>query len=246
MSHQLLVLHFGMQRPWQPWVAEQAREAAKRLGGRVDIVDVSQRSDLAEHYRLFFPFVTVINGIAQLPSPTRAEELVRIAVDGFTPPPLTPILIQTEARIETIKPLIAANIGDTCHLCIRPEENRGCLSKASWAYHISRHVQGGILGFAAYHDDRAVGVVEFLPSELVPYPIPEKSPVVAFITCLYSLENGSDYRGQVLEYLVDHLQGTAYHELHIIAGRHTPYPNGPEAFFHPYGFNSMCELRESH
>lgn len=35
MTHQLLVLHFGAQCPWQPWVVEQARLAAWRLGGTV-------------------------------------------------------------------------------------------------------------------------------------------------------------------------------------------------------------------
>ena len=36
MTHEFLVLHFGAQCPWQPWVVEQARLASKDVGGRFE------------------------------------------------------------------------------------------------------------------------------------------------------------------------------------------------------------------
>ena len=242
MSHHFLLLHFGAQCPWQPWVAEQAREAAKRLNGRADIMDATQRGDLAARHRLFFPFMTVINETTRMPSPMPAEELVRIAVEGFLPPPPSPVLKQPEACTGTIRPLTTSNLVNTCHLCIPSEEKRGCQAKAAWAARITRRIPGKILGFSTYHNGQVVGAVEFLPLALVPYPLPVKTPDTAFITCLYSLENGADYRGQLLKRLMEHLRGTDYCEVCVIAGKRTPYPNGPQAFFTQHGFQPVNEL----
>lgn len=239
MTHHLLVLHFGAQCPWQPWIVDQARRAAEQLGGTVRVADVTQQPDLAARYRLFFPFMTVVDGTICLPSPTPAEELVRIAAEGLAMAPAAPTTWGSEARAETVLPLTGDNIADTCHLCIRPDELRGCGAKAVWALSVAHQVPDGILGFAAYHKGQAVGVVEFLPAPLVPYPLADRASDVAFITWLYSTEDGPDYRGQVLERLVRHLRGTGYRGLQVVAGQRTPYPNGPEAFFRQHGFEMV-------
>jgi len=223
-------------------VVEQAQRAAKRLRGAVDVADVARQPELAARHRLFFPFMTVVDGAMRLPSPTPAEELVRIAAEGLAVPPAAPTAPGPEARAEAVLPLTAVNIADTCPLCIRPDEVRGCRAKAAWAADIGRQVPNGILGFVAYREGRAVGVVEFLPTPLVPYPLPHKAPDVAFITCIYSTEDGPDYRGQVLARLVEHLQATGCRELQVVAGRWTPYPNGPTSFFRQHGFELMNEV----
>lgn len=41
---QLLVLHFGAQCPWQPWMVEQGRQAAEQLGGKVQVMESSEDS----------------------------------------------------------------------------------------------------------------------------------------------------------------------------------------------------------
>jgi hypothetical protein len=71
LSH-LLVLHFGAQCPWQPWAVEQARRAAEHLGGTVHVADVARQPELAARFRLFFPFMTVVDGSIRLPSPAPA------------------------------------------------------------------------------------------------------------------------------------------------------------------------------
>jgi len=76
----------------------------------------------------------------------------------------------------------------------------------------------------------------------LPYPLPVKAPEIAFITCLYSLEDSLDYRGQVLEQLMQYLPGAGYKELQVISGQLLPYPNGPVDFFARYGFEPMEEL----
>lgn len=241
LSH-LLVLHFGAQCPWQPWAVEQARRAAVQLGGTLRVADVARQPELAERFRLFFPFMTIVDGNIRLPSPTPARELVRVATEGLTVAPARVTSCEPDGEADTVVPLTAANVADTCGLCIQPGEVQGCRAKAAWAGGIARQVPGGILGFVAYQDRQAVGAVEFLPAPLVPYPLPEKEPGTAFITCTYSTEEGPDYRGQVLERLIRHLEGADYRELQVIAGQRTPYPNGPEAFFRRHGFERVDEV----
>ncbi len=93
-----------------------------------------------------------------------------------------------------------------------------------------------------------MGVVEFLPATVIPYPLPKKEPAIAFITCIYSLSDGfdqgegPDYRGQVLDHLLGYLSKQAYRKVQVIAGRRTPYPNGPVPFFLSHGFKELTEL----
>jgi hypothetical protein len=242
MAYHFLFLHFDVQCPWQPWVAEQAREAAKRLNGSVEVVDVSGRTDLAERYRVFFPLLTLINGVLRVPAPTPTAELVRIAVEGMRPAPLEPVYPQEKGRAEAVLPLTVDNLKEACRLCVPYQVDTGIADKGTWGKGIAKRLPGGNLGYCAWQAGRLVGAVEYLPSELIPYPIPRKEPKIAFITCLYSLEDGPDYREQVLERLLEYLAGTGYREVQVIAGKQTPYPNGPEAFFNPYGFKRMVGL----
>jgi hypothetical protein len=243
MGHSFLVLHFGVQCPWQPWVVEQARLAAEKLGGTEQVVDATHRPELATLYKLFWPFMTVIDEKIRLPSPTPVEELVRIATEGeITALPIPETTLGPEAESDRVLSLTASSIADSCSLCNRADEQEACLAKTGWAADITCKVPEGILGFIAYDKGEAAGAVEFLPSPLVPYPLPEKSNEIAFITCIYSFEEGADYRGQVLKHLLNHLQDSSYRELQVVAGQRSPYPNGPEPFFRKYGFEPVAEL----
>ena len=239
MGYQLLVIHFGSQCPWIPWVVKQARLAAEELEGELHVVDVTEDAGLASRYRLYFPFMTIINESLRLPSPTSAQELIQIAKQGLTKNHIRPIGFGRQSQAELVMPITVNNIGEACPLCTNQQEDYGCQLKVSWAEQIARAVPEGILGFVAYQDDHVVGVVEYLPANLVPYPLPDKSSRIAFITCLYSLENGGDYRGQVLERLLQYCQLGFYREIQVVVGMHTPYPNGPEEFFISYGFQRL-------
>ena len=203
------------------------------------MVDMAEEPELASRYHLYFPFMTIINENLRLPSPTSAPEIVRIAREGLTRTLIQPIGFSHQSQAELVTHMTANNIEETCHLCINPQEIGGCREKIRWAEKIACIVPEGILGFTAYQSDKVVGAVEYLPANLVPYPLPDKSSRIAFITCLYSLENGLDYRGQVLERLIQECCSKNYAEIQVVAGLHTPYPNGPEEFFISYGFQRL-------
>lgn len=242
MSHRFLLLHFGGQCPWHLWMIEQARMTAAQIEGSIEVVDVMKKPEIAARYRLFFPFMTVINDTVRLPSPIPADGLVKIAREGVVAKPTIFQAPSCEAQAEKVEPLTVENIVDSCPLCIPSREARGCRAKQVWASRLNDEVEEGVLGFVAYEGRKAVGVVEFLPALLIPYPLPEKNPTLAVITCIYSLQDGADYRGQVLGRLIDYLANQGYQTLQIIAGRRTPYPNGPVSFFLSHGFRELGEV----
>jgi len=250
MGHRFSVLHFGGQCPWHLWAIEQAETAAREVGGVVEVIDVSAKPDLAAHHRLFSPFMTVIDHTIRLPFPTPAQRLVEIGEEGISGTPTIFHPTGPQLRAERVASLTAGNISDTCPLCVPDSQQAGCRLKQAWASGISESVPEGILGFVAYERADAVGAVEFLPAPLVPYPLSGKEPSVAFITCIYSRSNGSgtdqgdgpDYRGQVLDHLLSHLRRRDYMKVQVIAGRRTPYPNGPVPFFLSRGFRELLEL----
>lgn len=242
MSHRFLVLHFGGQCPWHLWMIEQAKRAATQVDGTVEVVDVMKKPEIAGRYRLFFPFMTVINDKVRLPSPIPATGLVKIAREGVAANPTILQAANPEEQAEKVEPLTVENIVDTCPLCIPSSETRGCQVKQAWASMLKDKVQEGVLGFITYEVEKAVGVVEFLPAPLVPYPLPKKESTIAFITCIYSLKDGLDYRGQVLDHLIDYLPNQGYKKLQVITGRQAPYPNGPTSFFLSHSFRVLDEV----
>ena len=63
-------------------MADQARQAAAETSREFRLVDVSEQPELAARYRLFYPFMTVVDQTLRLPSPMPASELVRIIDQG--------------------------------------------------------------------------------------------------------------------------------------------------------------------
>jgi hypothetical protein len=147
---------------------EQARQAAAEVGGTVKVTDISDKPELAAHYRLFFPFMTVIDDAIRLPSPTPADRLIMIVKEGVSSEPTVSQHSGRELRAGQVVPLTVDNIRDTCPLCIPSNQVAGCQAKQAWASIVRARVCDGILGFVAYKGRRAVGVVEFLPAAAVP------------------------------------------------------------------------------
>ena len=238
----MLVLHFGLQCPWTPWVIRQARQAAARLGEDLQVVDVARQPEYARRYRMFFPFMTVIDGDLRLSSPTPACELVRLARGEAMPTPAETLVERPAGLAQAVRPLVAASLLDTCWLCIDPPGGRGCRAKVAWVANLSKDLPNGLLGFAAIQENRVVGAVEFIPASLVPYPLPDKTPQTAFITCLYSLEEGPDYLLKALACLLEYAPSADFHQVQVVAGKRLPYPNGPQSFFQACGFDELAKL----
>ena len=66
----ILYLHCSSQCPWHHWTREQAEKAAGELNYTFEVVDVSESPEQARRYRMFYPFMTIIDGKIRLPSPS--------------------------------------------------------------------------------------------------------------------------------------------------------------------------------
>lgn len=242
MKYSLLVLHFGAQCPWYRWVIDQAKQAARKLGAEADVRDVMAYPELAEKHRMFFPFMTIIDGKTRGTAPMGAETLIRLAKEIPEPKPTSPVTHGEKVGRCVVQGLTPDNIKATIPLCIAEVQPIADREKVLWAEEMLNRSGCSLLGFIAFQGDEAKGVVEYLPSNLVPYPLPKKDPSIAFITCIYPTEPDVDYKSPVLERLLDHLREEGYRELQVIAGRRTPYPNGPVPFFQRHGFVELGEL----
>lgn len=242
MKYHLLVLHFGAQCPWYRWVIEQAKQAAQKLNVEVTIRNVMDHPELAEKHKMFFPFMTIIDGKIRIIGPMGVEALIRLVKETPEPKPTSPVTHGEKVGPCLIQSLIPDNIKATIPLCIANLSPIADREKVLWAEEMLKRSGCSLLGFIAFQEDEAKGVVEYLPSNLVPYPLPKKEPSIAFITCIYPTEPDVDYKSPVLERLLDHLREEGYKELQVVAGRRTPYPNGPVAFFLRHGFVELEEL----
>lgn len=241
-----LVLHLAGQCPWVPWVVEQARQAAAETGATVEVADVATQPQLAHSHGLFFPFMTVIDGQVRVPAPTPATALIRRADAAGRMPagssPALPDIVPPAVGDEPARviPLTAVNIADGCALCGSPGSS-GCQLKAAWAGSAAMSLPDHGLGFIAYVGDRPVAAVEVLPAMAVPYPLPDAGDGDAFITCLYPTQ-APDYRGLVLGRLLAELRRSGCRRALVVAGRRTPFPNGPLPFLAEHGFREVCGL----
>jgi len=238
-------LHFGAQCPWHAWMKEQAREAAGLLGASFEVVDVGAHPEVASRHKMFFPFLTVVNGLFRLAAPVSARRLVELAQEGVSDVVGLPERMSRSVQGDRVQRLSPRLVPLACQLCT-PEgfPGAGRDLKQAWAERMAEKVKGGELGLLLMDGGRPVAAIEHLPSPLVPYPLPRKDPAVGFITCLYSRGNGLDYRPQVLEAFLAKAHRLGYREVQVVAGRGRPHPNGPASFFVRRGFAELAPLGE--
>ena len=87
------------------------------------------------------------------------------------------------------------------------------------------------LGFLHFCEEKCAGGAEFLPSGLIPYPIPGKGERTAFLTCLFLSDENKDYKSYPLQALAEHLRGRGFKSLLAIASEDVVFPNGPLWWF---------------
>ena len=245
MPHHILFLHLGGQCPWIPWAEEQCRQAAVELGAEFTTLDVTYNSELAAQYRMFSSMLTVIDGHICLPAPTPAKRLVAWAEKPQKVGNIEFQSWQPQKVAEQVVPFLPRHLPEACALCNMVPSTQGLEIKQAWMKGIMDR-QGNI-GLCAIHHDRVVSVVEYLPADQIPYPLPRKSKQAAFITCLYARSDSDqplyDCRGQLLEALAENLRGK-YRSLLVIAGENSSHPNGPCGLFTAHGFHTLQVLDE--
>ncbi|MCL0059700.1 hypothetical protein M1O20_04345 [Dehalococcoidia bacterium] len=139
-------------------------------------------------------------------------------------------------------PITAETVEQSCEPCFGTDEKHLCSGKRDWVTMMLARAKSEHLGFLHFYKGKCVGGAEFLPSDLIPYPIPGKAESVAFLTCVFLSDENKDYKSYPLEALIEHLRARAFKNLLAIASEDVVFPNGPLWWFLAQGFVDKGKL----
>ena len=83
-------------------------------------------------------------------------------------------------------------------------------------------------------DNQLLGGVEYLPSIMIPYPVPHEEET-AFNTCIYCLDPKYDYKSAPLRELENFLKQD-YRRIIVVTDEEGVFPNGNMDFFLKHGY----------
>ncbi len=239
--------YLGGQCPARDYQGAEAEAAAELLGLEYEAVDITGRPDVAAHHALFFPGTTIIDDFA-IPFPSRREEILELLRRKGPLPGEQSYAARASGRLDEVSWLTPAMAPDVCAVCLARPSEASVAGKRAFFEGMSVKVPHGALGLVGKAGGRVVAVAEFLPESVVPYPIPDKRPDGAFVTCLYGVDAGGgggggvDYRPALVQRLMADIHTLGYSRLTILAGDEMPYPNGPASLLSAHGFRDSGEL----
>lgn len=228
-------LHFGYQCPGSALEAG-GREAAEILGLDFTCIDVTKNPDPARRHGMFFPAMLVC-GDLKLVFPGSGHQLEESIRNCGPIPGRQEYRQLPEINPDQVEILGPHNLGDIRGLCIPENLVRHWCSKESWL----RAFDLSCMGIIAYKNGQPVAVMETLPRDRVPYPLPDYQGL--FITCLYGRHDAeTDYRRGLIMDGLPLLKGLGFSGIGVVAGQDTPYPNGPVDLFTRAGFREQKKL----
>lgn len=228
-------IYFGCQCPGMAMDAG-GREAANILGLKYTVSDAAKNPDLARAHEMFFPGILVCGDLKLVYPGSGAQLAESIRIGGPIPgrQEYRQLPEKNPDRVEILGP---HNLGDIHGLCIPKDLAPHWCMKENWLKAFALPC----LGVIAYHRGQPVAVMETLPRERVPYPLPEYQGL--FVTCLYGrYDSTTDYRRGLIEAGLPLLKRQGYSSIGIVAGRDTPYPNGPVDMLAQAGFQVQKTL----
>lgn len=204
----------------------------------IHIHDISQDRETARRMHLFFPTLTLLDGKRRYYAPLNQAFLDQAARETYPhEAPYLPALSQVPVR-KTVLPIRLDNLETACGCCGRKTAG-GCAKKGEFLGTFRQR----IYGFMHLDENGTLlGGAEYLPAELVPYPIPHDGDT-AFITCVYMSDPAVDYKSAPLNALENHLKGQ-YAKVIAISDEAGVFPNGNLEFFIRNGYKNEGILFE--
>ena len=209
-------------------------ELLKEYNDQLDIrtYDVSEKPELAKRMGMFYPTLTVVNGIIRRYSPYGKEFLNRVS-EGVVPEerPYLPKL-GTEVFVGEVMAVTKENYG-TAAGCTGRRDCKGCQEKIRFFEDKGLSV----FGFVNLRDGELVGGAEYVPSVYVPYDIPHDEQT-AFLSCVYLSDEEFDYKTAPLQELERYL-AEKYRKMVVISDEKGVFPNGDMDFFVRKGYRAI-------
>ncbi|MEW5748215.1 MAG: hypothetical protein AB1793_05435 [Candidatus Thermoplasmatota archaeon] len=232
----LRFFYFGNQCPHNGYLLARVKTVAWRESVTLHLHDVTGDDALCAQYRVFSPQMLIVNDRHRLHGPFSSERVVALLDDEDTGP--VPFAVRQGGDVVRgdLVPLTPDSALSTCHTCAGSPDPGLCRGKAEWVAQMIGDSGLPHLGYLHMAEGRCVGGAEFLPSRLVPYPIPEKGPKDAFLTCVYASDEAHDYKAHPTERLLSELGPLGFDTVSVAASTDGVFPNGPAAWFGRFGF----------
>lgn len=195
----------------------------------ITFYNVKDDFEIAKRQRLFFPTLTVVNGVKRYFSPISHKFMENLLNGQY--PEEKPFIIKhgREKHTGEIIPLSEKNMEVAC-TCTGRHSAENSQKKFSFL----KDCCSDMLGFINVEGNRLLGGVEYVPSEMVPYDIP-KSEDIAFLTCVYRSSDRYDYKSAPLKALEEYLKDK-YSKIVAISDEIGTFPNGDLKWFLDNGF----------
>jgi hypothetical protein len=236
LSRSLRFFYFGNQCPHNGYLLARIKTIAWRESVKLHLNDITGDEATCAEYGIFSPQMLLVNDRYRLHGPFTSEK-VQALLEDEEPTPCPHAVRQSERVVRgELVPLTAETTLATCDTCAGTPDPGLCRGKAEWAGQMIEATGLPHLGYLHMMDGRCVGGAEFLPSRLVPYPIPEKGPRDAFLTCVYVSDEARDYKTHPTERLLEDLEGRGFETVSVAASTDVVFPNGPSSWFERMGF----------
>ena len=242
MRRSLKFLYFGYQCPHNTYLLARIKTLAWKESVPLHLFDLAEDASACEDYEVFVPTMLIVNDEYRWCGPFSKEDVLAMLEGEDVVPATFPWEGPGEVVEGDLVEITPNSVLSTCEPCMKTRDIGLCRGKSEWVHEVTEKEGADHLGYLHMVDGVCAGGAEYLPSKIVPYPIPGKDERSAFLTCAYSSEGKRDYRTYPLKRLTSYLRSRGYESLSIAADTRGVYPNGPAAWFADFGFEDVGHL----
>ena len=245
MARSLRFFYLGYQCPHNTYLLARIKTVAWKESVTLHLHDITLDAETCAKYRIFSPTLLIVNDDYRWNGPFSTENVVAMLEDEDVEPRShgTRRSSHTVSEGKTV-PLDHLTALSTSRPCLDSDDDGLCRGKAEWIKETMGRAGATHLGRLHMVDGVCVGGAEYLPSEMVPYPIPDKREGNAFLTCSYASADDEGLRTQPLDELTEDLRSLGYDCLSVAAATVGSFPNGPAEWFERRGFIDRGLLSE--
>ena len=242
MPLDLKFFYFGNQCPHNCYLLARIKTIAWRERAKLHLFDVTDDPETCRKFEIFSPNMLIVNDRYRLHGPFTHERVEALLQDEDAEPRAYSVSQGDNVVRGELTPVTSESIISTSATCVGTEDEGLCRGKSEWVEEVLRKSNLKHLGYVHSLGGKCVGGAEFLPSQNVPYPIPDKREDNAFLTCSYLSDPEFDYKTHPLEQLAKDLKEWGFRTLSAVASVDGAFPNGPLQWFEKRGFQDKSVL----
>jgi len=242
LPRSLRFFYFGNQCPHNGYLLARIKTIAWKESVALHLHDVTGDEPTCAQYGIFSPQMLIVNDRYRVHGPFSSQMVEGLLSDEPVLPGPQRIGEPGDIVRGELVPLTSQSALMTCVTCAGSPDPGLCRGKAEWIDLMMKVTGFSHLGYLHLVDGRCVGGSEFLPSKLVPYPVPDKGDRDAFLTCVYVSDERHDFKTHPLERLLGDLRDRDFGTVSVAASKDSAFPNGPAPWFERFGFEDRGRL----